>query len=150
MKKFLPLLAFVLAMDAQACGISRSTSSDLIVKLLKDNGWNGSKFDTVCAKLNRANAALVIDGDATVLAGASVGWAVLMLKDKDSNIATSDYSSKTTSVNTNRASMDVAENLLYSALNNALDNYDVDKAIDALDAARSKTRAALAPKAGKK
>ena len=150
MKKFLPLLALVLAMDAQACSISRSTSSDQIVRILKENGWNSNNFDTVCAKLNRANAAILIDGDATVLAGASVGWAVLMLKDKDSNVTTSDFSSKTTSMNTSRASMDVAESLLYSALNNALDHYDVDKAIEALDAARSKTRAAFAPKAGKK
>jgi len=150
MKKYLPLLAFFLAMDAQACTLYRSTSSNTVVKLLAENGWNAKKFDAICPKLNRANAELLIDGQATVLGGASVGWAVLMLKDRDSNVTTSDYSSKSTSMNTGVASMDTAEALLYSALNSALDAYNVDDALVSLDDARRKTRAALAPKAGKK
>ena len=150
MKKFLPLLALVLAMDAQACSLSRATPNNEIARLLRENGWGATKFKTVCEKVTRANAELLVDGNATVLGGASIGWAIVMLKDKNSNITTSDFASSSTYVNTRNVGMNVSSNLLYSALNDAVDAYDVDAAISSLDEARSKTRAALAAKAGKK
>ncbi|EHK64763.1 hypothetical protein KYC_18170 [Achromobacter arsenitoxydans SY8] len=72
-----------------------------------------------------------MNGEATVLAGVSVGWAIVTVSDKKTNLVSTEVSLNTV-VNAKSASIDTAEKLLYSALENAIRDLDIDKANNAL------------------
>lgn len=139
MKKYLPLLALALSFEAQSCTFSYDTANTTITKVIKKSGgFDLKKFDTICPALNKANASLVLSGHATVLAGASIGWVSVRLKDKNSHVMNAATSSSTYA-NTSEASMDLAESLLYNAINDAIDSYDLEDAIEGLNKARRET-----------
>jgi hypothetical protein len=75
-------------------------SADYEVRRLikKYDGFDFPKIVEVCEKLKTANARIEINGVATVLGNRSIGWVVLTLRDKDSGVSTSDFSSHNTSV----------------------------------------------------
>ena len=83
--------------------------------------------DALCAKLNKGNMNLELAGNSSVLAGVSVGWAYVTVTDRTTKL-TSAISSSSTIVNSRRASMEVADEAFYRALENALDLFEADKA----------------------
>lgn len=78
---------------------------------------------------------------ATVLGGRAIAWASVTLRDKNLPISTAEFGGRSTFFNTT-ASMHVAEATLPTAINNAVDNMDVDQAIASLNASRNTVRAA--------
>lgn len=125
------------------CSIDSFTVSETVRKARQLHGpdWHLKNFDALCKKLNRANAALMILGDATVLVDRSIGWAVVGLSDRDSDTVSMGDSAMSTQVNP-YASQDKANELLYQAINTAADQlYDrIDSALAGLEEARKNTR----------
>jgi hypothetical protein len=91
--------------------------------------------------LRAANAALLVDGQATVLGGKSIAWASVKLREKNLTIFTADYGGKSTQTN-DYASIDKADSMLITAINRAVESVDVDKAIKSLAEQRSLVKAA--------
>jgi hypothetical protein len=137
-KILLMALIFAVAQSVKAeCSIT-SSDNGIVHKLLQQRGWNFPKFNSVCEKLRRANANIVIDGDASVLVGVSYGWANLSVIDKKTGLGLGDHTSAYTEVNT-YASQDKAEELLYEAINNAANDWDgLDIALAELSEKRRK------------
>ncbi|MCD0422882.1 hypothetical protein LOC51_37215 [Rubrivivax sp. JA1024] len=126
---------------AAACNVTYNTASDKIVKVVRQNGWGFDNYDVICKKLNAANAVLYIHGQATVLGNQSIGWAAVGLKDKNLMIFTNEYSGLSTSTH-EYASQDKAEELLMEAINAAVGNVDLDKALASLADSRRQAKAA--------
>lgn len=126
---------------ANACTVNYVTSEDVVIKVIGKYKWGFSNYDAVCEKLRRANAVILVKGDATVLGNKSIAWATVNLKDGDLMIFTNSYGGNSTTVN-GYASIDRAEQLLMQSINDAVDSMDVDSAIRSLNEARKKVRAA--------
>ncbi|WP_167310264.1 hypothetical protein [Achromobacter arsenitoxydans] len=117
------------SLAAAACNFQMS-ATPLIRQVVKANGGTPMS-DAQCAKLTKNNLRLHMNGEATVLAGVSVGWAIVTVSDKKTNLVSTEVSLNTV-VNAKSASIDTAEKLLYSALENAIRDLDIDKANNAL------------------
>lgn len=112
----------------------------------KKDRWKFANFQTVCEKLRRANAAVQIISNYAVLGNQSIGWASVMLRDKDSKFMVTEYLGVSTNTNS-YASSDQAKELMWDAMNDALNEWDgLDNAIDELKKERSK----LAKSTGRK
>ena len=142
MKSLIALIfAAMTAATAYAECTLYSTHSNAVSKQLKDaGGWAFDRYDTVCAKLKKANAAVMILSGSAVLDNRSIGWASVVVKDKESAIATSDYSSRSTQTNS-YASQDKADALMWEAVNAALNDWGgvLDSALVVLEEARRAT-----------
>ena len=90
--------------------------------------------------LNAKKLSLSVSGQATVLDGVSVGWVSVMLTDTALNIR-SDLTQRSTYVNTKRASMDLAKEIQYDAIRDAINGLDFDKAAREVDGYRAKALA---------
>lgn len=101
-------------------------------------GWQFPKYDEVCKKLSKANATVAVQWDATVLSGVSAAWVSVFATGGVSDLSTTDESRSTTVVDATIASQDHADELAYSALMNAMNGWEVDKAIAKLNEARKK------------
>jgi hypothetical protein len=138
LNKFL-LIAFAIASShAQACIVDYSTSSDHVKSVMKrSNALSFDNYQSVCEKLNRANAALTITGFATVMGGRSVAWSAVGLKDKRLPIIPNDYAGLETIMD-GYASSDNAESLLLESINKAVNRLaaNLDQALASLDEAR--------------
>lgn len=138
MKKFafaaLALLAALPAAQA-VCNFTNQTDNSIRAVVAAGGGWPVS--DQKCAILNARNLILVVDSHATVLDGASVAWVDVMLMDKNLNIR-SDLYQVSTYVNTKQAGMDVAKNMQYDAIKDAVNGLDFDKAAREIDGYRAK------------
>jgi len=78
---------------------------------------------------------------ATVLSNRSIGWAILGLKDRDTEIGTSDYGNAYTAVH-EHASQDVADQRMVFAINEALGTWtELNQAIARLDEVRNIAKA---------
>lgn len=143
MLKKLALVAALCAapFQAGACSVNYNTSTDLIVKIVRQNGWGFDNYDQICQKLAAANAVLVIDGQATVLGNKSIAWATVMLKDKSLMVFTNEFGGSSTKTN-DYASQDKAEELLMQAINSAVDSMGLDKALRSLAESRRQAKAA--------
>lgn len=144
MKKvfLLSVLSFLAFSVSAECRITSVRGDSGRATFQKNGGWYFDKYDQICAKLNRARARIQINAMAAVLANQSIGWASLSVIDFDSNVGTSDFSSRSTQVNT-YASQDKADELVVIAINEAANNWhDIDKALEALELERRKTKAA--------
>lgn len=149
--KLLFSLLALFSMTAHAgCTINTLYSTD-VGKIFKNHGGfdfpgtklTNEKFNAICEKLRKASARVQVEANAVVLSNRSIGWAVLSLKDRDTNVATSDYSQINTSVN-DSASQNIAEQRMVFSINEALSDWaEIDKAIMALDAERKRARAVL-------
>lgn len=113
------------------------TANNEIVRAVKSNKWGFQNYDQVCQKMREANAEFLISGGATVLAGRSITWATVLVKDKDFNIVSTDYGGSSTQVD-KIPGTDIAVRNYRLAINNAIDSVDLDRALEALDEARRK------------
>lgn len=146
MKKILPLFALMFAFEAHAsCTVYSSTSSSEVSATLDAHGWGFKNYAQICAKLNQANAEFLVQANATVLGGRSIGWAAIAMKDRNSAITTAAYGGLATRLSVD-AGMDVAANIMMEAINQAVDLTDIDQAIKSLNAARQAARVANLPK----
>ena len=135
MKKTFALLmtlsALTYAGSASACTVRNVTSENTREIVTQHGGWPIS--DAKCDLLNKNNLMIMVTTRATVLAGTSVGWAVVMLTDK--NHVISDEERSSTYVNSAaQPSMDLANGLAYSALTDAIEGLNFEKAINELKA----------------
>lgn len=89
-------------------------------------GW--PLTEAQCDLLNRNNLAINVIGSANVVDGVSIGWAVMTLIDEKTNI-TSDASHYAFRINKRDASDNVANNLLYKAIETDLEHFNWDKAV---------------------
>jgi hypothetical protein len=137
---FALVLAATTAFSAQADCTLYTQRQPEVSKLLRDaGGWSFKNYDEVCAKLERANATVVIHSEAVVLDNRSIGWATVMLKDRNNGVMTADYTSSSTKTNS-FASQNKADALMLEAINDALNEWRViDKAVAELNEARRAT-----------
>ncbi|WP_233853509.1 hypothetical protein [Paraburkholderia sp. HD33-4] len=141
LKKLVICSAIFASFQAHACNVSYSTSSNVISNALSTNGFDFANYDVVCEKLNRANAALEITGQATVLHGKSIAWASVSLKDRNTSVFTDEFAGSNTVANP-EPSMDTANNLVNQAINGAIERLGIDQAIQSLNENRRKAKAA--------
>lgn len=135
----LALLAVLPA--AQAACTLKDITTDNVRRIVNANGgWPIA--DAQCAILNEKKLALAVASHSTVLDGASIAWVSLALADAALNIR-SDALSQSTRVNTKEASMDVAEEMQYAAIESAMKVLDFNKAVREIDAYRVKAAAPL-------
>jgi len=98
------------------------------------------RYEMICEKLRKADARVNILGMATVLSNRSIGWAILSLKDRTTEIGTSDYANARTMVH-EQASQDIADERMVFAINEALATWtELDQAIARLDEVRKSIR----------
>lgn len=102
-----------------------NSASEKTRELVKQQGgWPIS--DAKCNFLNKNNLHLDVTLGRTVLSGISVGWAVVSLADR--NKTTSDQHSTGTYVDRTEASMNIADELAFTALQDAIKELDFEKA----------------------
>lgn len=143
LKQFVVIAAAAVSCNASAgCNVTSNFTAAVVEKALNKNGWSFADYDKVCERLRRSNAALVIQGDATVLGGRSVAWAAVSLKDKDLPVATNSFGGSSLQIN-NYASIDKAEAILMDAINEAVNSMNVEKALQALNDARKQVKAGV-------
>lgn len=142
-KKLLTVLLALASTTAWAkCSITSERTSTVlqVLKSTKWDGWSLNNYDAVCAKLAKANARLMIVGNAVVLSNRSIGWVMVGLKDQASDISTFDFGSSHTTVN-DHASQNKANSLLVESMHMAINDWDgLDEAIASLDKARATVR----------
>ncbi|MFP3637838.1 hypothetical protein [Paraburkholderia sp. SIMBA_054] len=104
------------------------------------NEFNVPDYDSMCLKLQRANAAIEIAADAKVLAGTSIGFARLRVVDRSSGLGTIDYTNG--HIRTDPyASQDEADKLMLLAVQDSLNDWThFDGAVASLVAARKSLR----------
>lgn len=121
-----------------SCSISKSTASNAVRSAMKE-GYDieENKFESICNKLNSANAALAITGEVVILKGKLIAWATINLKDKNSDIISMDYGNLNT-VLSDEASMHLADSKLNRVISDAIKEMDIDSAIEALNRKRAK------------
>lgn len=141
MKKFvfsaLTLCAVLPAAQA-ACTFNTSTVESIREIVTAAGGWPIS--DAQCAVLNAKKLSLLVSGDATVLDGVSVAWAAVSLIDSSSRVK-ADAGRTSTYVNTKKASIDVANEMLVSAVKDSLAQLDFNKAAAEIEAYKAKNKA---------
>lgn len=140
-KKIIVICAAISSFQAQACDVINNTATDDVRAAIRKNGWGFNNYNVICEKLRRANAVLVTDGFATVLSNRAIAWATVGLKDRDLMIFTNEYGGSSTKTN-DYASMDTAKKMLMESINDAVNNMDVDKAIQSLNESRRQAKAA--------
>lgn len=142
-KKLLTVLFVLASTTAWAkCTITSQRTSTVIQAQRSANwdGWRMKNYDAVCAKLAKANARLMLVGNAVVLSNRSIGWVMVGLKDLNSDVATFDFASTRTTVN-DHASQNIASSLLVESMHKAVDDWpSLDEAIVELDKARASAR----------
>lgn len=109
-----------------------------------DRGLNVEKYNEVCKKLEKADAAIEISAMAKVLAGEyTVSWAQLAVKDKSTSIGGIDYAKKVVRIS-NEGTQQKANEDMVVAINTALSSWSgIDLAIETLEQERKIARAAL-------
>lgn len=126
------------AFSANANCLLHSYHTSEGAKLLNSKGWNFANHKTVCEKLRQANAAVQVISNHAVLGNQSIGWASVMLRDKDTNLMAIEFLSTSTRTNS-YASEDKARELMWEAMNDALNDWDrLDNAIEDLKKERNK------------
>ena len=138
MKNFLAMLCLLGAVSqAQACSVRVITSSPQVKSMAP---INFSKHNLLCERLRKENAALLISGDAGVLDGISIAWAVVGIVDKDGAIFTSSGSGSNTRIGA-QGSMDEAGNLLVQVINESIRGMDLELAVTSLNRSRGQVKA---------
>lgn len=128
-------LTMIFSISANACEIDFNASNTQVLKIVTNKKTKLKNYDSICRKLESANASLVVDGAASVLGQRSVAWANIYIKDKNSMIFTNSFSVSAIKVNS-YASIKKAEELLLIAIDDAVSSYDLDKSIPELNKAR--------------
>ena len=150
MKKSLAALCLLATTAAHAeCRISSTFGSniDRASKAVNWTGWDvpDAEFAKICKKLNAANARLIVNGNAVVLANTSIGWSMVSVADKDLSISPLGAYSQVTKVDAN-ASQHIADRLMMESVSQTLRSWDgLDQALSDLEKRRSEAKAALQP-----
>ncbi|WP_257819110.1 hypothetical protein [Burkholderia glumae] len=110
------VMAIIPFQDASACTIQNSMTDILMQKVAARGGFPVS--DAHCTFLKRNHLDLAVDGNAVVLNGVNVGWAVVHLQNSQGVV--SDLFGESTSVDTGVASQEVADAQFYKALTDAI------------------------------
>lgn len=140
------LCLVTLASGASAnCVINFLTSADKVKQVFKENnGYEFRNYDLVCSKLRKANARISIIGSYGVLANRSFGWANISVADNSNGyFVVNDFGTNNTTLN-EFASDDKARQLLWVAINNALNDWSaLDQALAELKKARQVHKSTL-------
>ena len=142
MKKLLVTAFFLtLAVNAQACNITFTSTSEKVTDVLTKNGFGFDDYGAVCKRLNSNNARLFIEGQAGVLEGRSIAWASVQVGDKNLHIIANGFGAS--EVRTSPyASIDEANKILLNAINSSINKTEIEKSIGELDKSRKKLKAA--------
>lgn len=140
-KILLGALLALAPMAAQTCVITSFSPQSVVHKVIDENLWALEGYDKICTTMEKANAAFMIHGDATVLSGVSIGWANIGLRDRELPVYSDDLGRRSIRTNTN-AGMDIAETLLHEAIMSAVQSMELGRALETLDAARAEVRSA--------
>lgn len=99
-------------------------------------------YDEFCGKLKKANAKLHFRSSITVLNNRSIAFVHINIADNNLPIETGEFSGTSTRIS-QTASMTEAYVMGWQALNEAIDEVQIDEAIDSLNQARAKIRASV-------
>lgn len=125
---------------ASACSITYYALDGQVTKSLKaSGGFSAKKYDEVCAKLNKANAQLLINTQNGVAVGRAISYAYIMVMDRNLPIVNIHAMGGSAQLSTD-ASTAKSEVILAVAVNEAIDNIDIDAAIEGLNQARKKVK----------
>jgi len=133
------LSSLTFAVHAHAnCSITYESMTSAVSQVMDESsGYTFKNYDLVCDKLNGANAKIVITGDYGVLKNRSYAWASIHVGDKDNRYLQPPYASKQVTGLSDDASTPKARELLWSAINQALDSWEgLDEALGSLERAR--------------
>lgn len=131
--------------SAPSCTVRYTSPSAEVLRLIdKSDGFTFKNYAAVCGKLRNAGAKLLVLGQTSVLDNASIAWATVGIADSD-GAEVFDWGGLTRQLDKSIGSEDVARKLLWASINEAVDEMDVDHAIEALRARRERIRAAAAP-----
>lgn len=145
MKKLLiSVVLFGSAFNANAkCSIDWDTASPKVrAVMMKPTDFYFANYNSICEKLNRANAKINIIGDSGVLTGRSFAWVNISVEDKKLPIIIDSYGSSSTKLD-GAANTPRAEELLWESINSAVENLLVDQIIQKLDETRLTIKSTL-------
>ena len=125
---------------ANACTVKTYTSSSQ-VRVARDRAFGFKNFDAICERLRAENAALLIAGDAGILNGNSLGWAVITVVDKNGWIYSGNGGGSTTHIG-EQGTMLEATALLRQAIDDSIEKTNFEMAIGGLNSVRSQLKAA--------
>jgi hypothetical protein len=142
MKNILALLVFIgVCANASACSVRVISASPEVNRAMPKKPLDFKNYTAICQRLNAENAGLLIMGDAGVLEGNSIAWAVVSLQDKNVSIFTSMASGSATRIG-QQGTMDEAQAMLHQVIGDSVDRMDIEKAIAALNHARALIKSA--------
>lgn len=127
------LLASFLAFScsaASACSINYLASQE-ITDLIKDNAPAWKISDSTCKRIAKNKLSLSINGTSGVLSGSSFAWVHVVVMRPESRSISPLYMASTF-IDTAEASTPRAKELQLLALNDAIDGYKIDQALDEL------------------
>ena len=133
------IIMCVSQVKAEECKITTVTSTK--INQMIGGGLKIKNYDKICLKMKAANASFFIDGSAFVLSNKSIGAATIMLRDNKLQIIAADESRSQMKVYPD-ASQNVADQAMFESIIEAINNIDIDKALQDLDAARKMVKAA--------
>lgn len=126
MKTTVKILLFGILMTAvemaSACSGFKSMDPPNVKEVIRASGGYPIT-EAQCKLLNEQNLALDVAGEAVVLNGVSVAWAVVSLVQVGSNIKSASYRNAT-QVNTSVASQDFADQMLFEAISKSIKSLD--------------------------
>lgn len=122
---------------SQACDF-KTTDTEYVREIVRQHGGYPLS-DAQCNFLNQRDLALKVLGDATVLKGVSVSWVGVQLTKPGTGVVSNAFRS-TTAINASVASQDMANDMFYDALTEAIRNLDFAKAAGEVDAYLAKGR----------
>ena len=135
-KSILILSALFAVATANACSISYFNLDDQVAKTLTESGgFKLKKYNEVCTKLNKANAQLHISSLNGVASGRSLASVHVMVMDKKLPVVAYSNFGGSIQVNTD-PSTTKSRQILADAINDAIDNLDIDAALASLEDAR--------------
>lgn len=122
---------------AQACSINFSSTNASVTQVLKSNGgWNFSRYEHICNKLEAHSAGLLITANNGILNDKSFASVTIGLKDIGTYTTSDSYGSHHFRLS-DTANGAEANLILYMAINNAINNWQtVDEALQELEIAR--------------
>lgn len=122
---------------AQACTLNINYANQNVAQVLNSNGgWNFSRYNEICEKLQKNSAALTIIADNGVLQNKSFAAVTIGLKDLDTFSTTTAWGASHFRLS-DIANGAEAQKMLYLALNNAIENWQtVDEALQQLEISR--------------
>lgn len=135
-KSILALAVVFAAGAANACSISYYTLNDQVTRALTaNNGFAFKNYNSVCEKLQKANARLLISSQNGVASQRAVAYAHVVVMDKKIPVVAFTVFGGSVQLNTD-ANTNKSESILADAVNEAIENLDIDAALKELAESR--------------